>query len=207
MQSNLPENRQNQNTNWDSEILKDISFIKKHKRYPISSKTIGPTLFIGFLFIIVARFAGVGFILFNAKQTIAQYLLLVVVIISVIALILQYYRTLKFMEISNDSTLAQNKKLLIKFFQHQQLAHSQHPEAPEVLAIISKNLKTKGEHREVMLFLIDDKKILINSHFTGSKFTVTPQSKHYRQMASRLKDWLQIHASDIISEETAISKF
>src|SRR5690606_2486438 len=45
------------NTNWQNDLLKDLEYIKAHKRYKMSSKTISPTALIGLILLAAARVA------------------------------------------------------------------------------------------------------------------------------------------------------
>ncbi len=114
----------------------------------------------------------------------------------------RYLGVLKFREIKTGYHLIANIALLKKFMQVQQLAFSVHPDAPEVYQIISKNISTnKDETREVMLFIADDKRILINSHFVGN-LTISLPSRNYNEMCKRLAAWIERHKME--NADTAI---
>jgi hypothetical protein len=95
--------------------------------------------------------------------------------------------------------------LLKKFLQSQHLAFSQHPEAPEVFMILSKNLSLRGDYREVVIFITDDNQVLLNSHFTGSRFSITPPSKNYKLMARMLKEWLETNKPANTSQSLTVN--
>lgn len=63
----------------------------------------------------------------------------------------------------------------------------------------------RGDYREVMIFISDDHQILVNSHFSGDKFTVTSPSRQYKQMAGMLKSWINIHIKNGDKTTTAVS--
>lgn len=175
--------------NWENTILKDLTFIKQRGRYPVSKRTLAPTLIIGLFFLAIARFAWVFFIV--KDNNFFVYFISAMALLTIVASVLRYIRTIRFMSIITPFFVAENRALLKKFMQAEHLAFFQHPEAPEVFQILSKNISATNEQREVMVFIADDKRILVNSHFTGQKFTLTPPSKHYRQMAKMLEDWIK----------------
>jgi len=74
------------------------------------------------------------------------------------------------------------------------LALSRLDKAPEVFQIISKNVTaSKNEIREVVIFVADDKRILINSHFVGKKAAFTYPSHHYKQMVTQLAKFVETY--------------
>lgn len=174
---------------WENKILKDLVFIKKHSRYPISKKTLAPTLFIGFAIAFILRFLFIAFM--SKDNNKGLYIILSVFVITLVVAVIRYIRTIKFTSIPTDYFVADNQPLLKKFFEEEHLAYFRHPQAPEVFQIISRSIFSNSEQREVMVFIADDKRILINSHFTAQKFSIVPSSKHYRSMARMLKKWIE----------------
>lgn len=174
--------------NWEDGILKDLSFIKKHSRYPVSKKTLAPTLFIGIALLFIARF-GWAALTFKNNDYIF-WVILVLAILTAVATSVRYLRTIRFIKIHTPFFVSDNQLLLKKFMESEHLAYYRHPHAPEVFQILSKNISATGEQREVMVFIADDRRILVNSHFTGQKFNIVPPSKHYHQMAKKLSQWL-----------------
>jgi hypothetical protein len=75
--------------------------------------------------------------------------------------------------------------------------------------IISRNLDAdpNREFREVMVFIADDQQILINSHFTGSKFSITPPSRNYRKMSKMLQQWLDKHINKSNITDVSVQQF
>jgi hypothetical protein len=174
---------------WENRILKDLSFIKKHSRYPISRKTLAPTLFLGIFVLFIARFGWAALTFKNNDYVF--YFIITLLLITIVVTTIRYLSSIRFATIHTPFFVQENQLLLKKFMEAEHLAYSRHPEAVEVFQIISKNISFNSEQREVMVFIADDKRILVNSHFTNQKFSIMPPSKHYRQMAKKLHQWLQ----------------
>ena len=174
--------------NWENAILKDLSFIKKNLRYPITAKTLAPMLvLIAFLLLSLWLVWSTVFVDTNNKSSI---LILLPVTIAIWVSVMKFIRTLRFQNIRSPYTLLENIKAIEYFLKSQQLAFSQIPDSPEVFYIISKNISPKGDKREIMFFIADEKRILVNNHFTGRNLLLNPGSGHSRQMAARLEKWL-----------------
>jgi hypothetical protein len=180
---------------WDS-LVADLAFIKKHLRYPIGRKTMAPLLMIGIILAIMSRMFAFVFFAAHAHQYIFSHPQVIVVfaILLFCIFIVWYIQLLRFVSIQTPYTLAGNMQLLQQFLSSQNLAFARHPKAPEVFQIMSKNMNEfKGEQREIMIFIADDKRILVNSYFIQKGFSITPTTRHYRQMANRLRNWVKIH--------------
>ncbi len=117
---------------------------------------------------------------------------MVFVVLGIFGVANSYYNILRFKSIRTPFFANENMRLVEEFLRSQQLNLYRHPQAPEVFQILSRPLGNT-EQREVMIFIANDKCILINSHFINTKWTISPQSRNYRNMASRLKEWLKIH--------------
>jgi hypothetical protein len=118
----------------------------------------------------------------------------------------RYIQTLRFVSVHTPYDMAQNMHLVQQFLGAMHLAVFQHPEAPEVIQIISSNIHRSGdrpEQREVMVFIADDKRILVNSHFTNTRFTLVQSAGNYKKMAAGLQKWVD---KSIKNNDTAISR-
>ncbi len=188
--------------NWENAILKDLSFIKQKLRYPFSSKTIAPSLIIAFG-LTLGLWLTWSTLVANSNKGMT-FFVLGLVIITITSSVVKFIRVLRFRIVDSPFFLNENINALRHFFRSQQLAFSQHPSAPEVFSIISRAIGSSGDKREVMFFIADEKRILINSHFTDQKFTLTPPSGHSRQMAKRLQKWLATYNAPV---DSAITPF
>lgn len=182
------------NADWDNELVSQLSFIKKHLRYPLNKTTLAPTLLFLLLTGLIMR---VGFASYSLRHShgtgLLSYLLALLILLPVGFSIYRYIQTIRFVSVPTPFGAAQNMQLIQQFLKAMHLAVFQHPDAPEVFQIISKNIRASGlkdEQREVMVFIADDNRILLNSHFTGSGFTLIPSAGNYRKMAEGLKKWL-----------------
>lgn len=178
------------NADWGSKIIKDLAFIKKKKRYPLTVRAIVPLSTLLFLSLLYGSFIGRVNLTRSGTPQLLGILMIALISITALTSIYNIRQTFSFSRIATPYQLQVNMNLLQKFLQSQHLAFSQHPEAPEVFMILSKNLSIRGDYREVVIFIVDDNQVLLNSHFTGSRFTITPPSKNYKLMARMLKEWL-----------------
>jgi hypothetical protein len=181
--------------NWENRLLNDLAFIKKHGRYPLNKRTLAPSFAMFFLVALLARFC-VPLLLMRKANHITMYIVVLITLIGIIASLYRYYSTIRFKRITTKFFLTENQKLLQKFLESQHLAYTHHPNAPEIFMILSKNLSLRGDEREIMIFITDDKQILVNSHFTGNKFTINPPSKQYKEMANMLQRWINTYINN-----------
>ena len=194
----IPENN-NQEKKWDNKILNDLAFIKKHLRYRLNKKTILP-----FISLFAAAFYFIRMIwmlMFQQQKMSAGmgWFLIALIALLICNIVYKYRQILKFTAVPAPFTADENIKLVNEFLLSQQLVTYRLPGAPEVYQIASRPLGfSKNDMREVMVFIADDNRILINSHFTNTKFSLLPPSRNYKKMANRLKEWLKIyHPHDI----------
>jgi hypothetical protein len=176
---------------WDDKLLNELVFIKKHLRYPFSRKTLPSVLFLTGLLFLFLRMLWVMVFISNKLKVAAWWLLLGVLVLIVAISLYQYMQVLRFKVIATPYAVAENMKLVNDFLLSQQLAIYQLPGAPEVSQIASRPVGYgKHEQQEVMIFIADDKRILINSHFTKTKF-MEPPSRNSKKMAKMLNQWIQ----------------
>jgi hypothetical protein len=186
----------NEGPQWNNKLLEDLVFIKKHGRYPLSKKTIPSAILLAVFVYLGSRMILTVMIISHKSNLATTWLIAAFLGISFISIILRYWRTLHFKTIPTPFFADENRKLIDEFLRSQQLNVYRHPNAPEVLQILSRALGN-SQQREVMIFIADDKRILINSQFINQKWTLNPQSRNYRLMANRLREWLKIHYPNI----------
>jgi hypothetical protein len=178
---------------WESQLVQDLSFIRKHRRYPFRRMTLMPlaasTLIIGLFIRFVAGAMVVGHMK-SVNWTLVFALFLMAVPTAVA--FRRYIDLIRFYTVPTSFFLAENMSLLQQFLEEQRLVVFRHPEAPEVFQIISRNISAIGDEREVLIFIADDKRILVNSHFTSSRkrFRLFSAPTHHLQMVRELKNWL-----------------
>jgi hypothetical protein len=176
---------------WQSSLLTDLAFIRKHLRYPLSKKTLPSLLVLSALLFLVFRLGFITVLLSKAHNALVFWFLIGLVGVTVAVTTYRYWAMLRFSVIATPFFVAENSKLLEAFLMAQQLRLYRHPDAPEVYQIMSRPLgNTRNEQREVMIFIVDDKRILINSHITGQRFAISGPSGNSRKMAHQLADWL-----------------
>ena len=189
-------------SHWENPLLNDLSFIKKHLRYPVNRRTIFSVLGILGAGIFLVSFCclyfnGIFSHAADAKTPTNKLfvsIIMLVPIFTVLTLIYRRIQNLRFISISNDYYVQDNIVLLQQFLEHRQLAFYHHPNAPEVFQIASRVLDPQYELREVMVFIADDKRILLNNHFTsslGNKNMQAVTSNEHRKMAKALRLWMK----------------
>jgi hypothetical protein len=176
---------------WHSSLLADLTFIRKHLRYPLSKKTLPSLLVVSALLFLVFRLGFITVLLSKAHNAAVFWFLIGLVGVTVGVTIYRYWAMLRFTVISTPFFMAENKRLLETFLVAQQLRLYRHPEAPEVYQIMSRpHGNSRNERREVMIFIVDDKRMLINSHIAGQRFAINGPSDNSREMAHQLAAWL-----------------
>jgi hypothetical protein len=191
---------------WNSEIAGQLGFIKKHLRYPIGIKTMWPAILLstmlpafGFIIYLTLTTKSTG----NHKPVWLMLLFMCIMLIPGINTARRYMQTLRFIAVPARRSLAENLLLLQQFLLANHFAIGRHPELPEVFQIISKSISALQDEREVVIFIADDHRILVNSHFTQSRFKAPIGSPHCRQVAKMLADWIGQNASG----ETGLQTF
>ncbi|HXS35884.1 MAG TPA: hypothetical protein VN721_04245 [Flavipsychrobacter sp.] len=180
---------------WNKKLIEDLAYIKKHKRYPLNKRT--RTILV--LKLIPAVFLVALILWLNVivpatthKNLYFTYFLTILYIPTIVSLF-RYPKTLKFINIPTPFFSYENQQIIEKFLEIQNLIIYRHPNAPDVFQIVSKSMNNRKDIREVMIFIADDKQILINSHFTTSGFSLMPATRHYEIMGKKLKEWLTIY--------------
>lgn len=176
---------------WDNSLVNDMAYIKKHLRYPMRFKTLKPVLLWAALLMLMTSIVAAAYMAGDTRKM--PYFIFVINMISALGMAVRYILTLRFQEVKTGLFVQQNSAILESFLKAQQLLVFRHPEIPEVYQILSRNLYRAGnsEKREVIIFIADDKRILINSHFTETGFVTPPGGRHHKQMAGKLKEWIK----------------
>jgi hypothetical protein len=191
-----------ESAHWQSPLLHDISFIKKHLRYPVNKMTIWPLLSIlGIAFWCIAIFSLI-FILSTDKikrsgitMDMMGGLIAIALFLSVfIALLYRRVQNFKFISIKSNFTELDNITLIRQFLTKQNIAFYHKSDAPEVFQISSRILDVQYGQREIMVFIADNNRILLNSHFTstiGDRGIKEITTSAHKKMAEDLKKWLK----------------
>lgn len=202
---------QGSKADWENDLVNDLSFIKEKKRYPLGKKTLKPA---GLAAVFIALTGRVAMLLLVTKNSSkmsmwAEWLIGGLLAWLILLVFYQYYKMLKFDTIKTKYALTRNADLLKQFFAANNLAYTRHDNAPEVFMIISRNLNANPDkdYREVMVFIADDKQILVNSHFTGSKFSIAPPSRNFKKMSKELSGWIDRQIEHADSKDISIKTF
>lgn len=179
-----------ENPLWNERLVRDIVFIKKHMRYPINTRTVVPALFLGAL-IGLSLWLFLPY-LFNSPRSsnAGTYVVVALVLIPMLLGAYRYLQTLKFISVPCPLSGLENIRLMQKFLADEHLVSFRHPEVPGIFQIVSRDLGRGNDQREILIFIADDQRILLNSHFTGPGYKMVPSSGSCKQMAKTLKAWL-----------------
>lgn len=177
---------------WNRKIVSQLVFIREHLRYPLDLKNVTPILLmlpaIGALALLPL------FITSNSNRS-SRWLIPVVMLAICCAALLamfRYLQTLRFTAVTSGKTLGENIILVEQFLTAGHFAFARHPEAPEVYQIISRSISALQGEREVVVFIADHRRILINSHFTRNRLKAQVGAPHHKEMARMLTAWLQL---------------
>lgn len=194
-----------ENSNWENQLIEDLSFIKKHLRYPLRRMTLMPLISAGAISIYFFR--TIVMVAFFQKNHHFNFIILLIVILMSLPVFMalrRYLDIIKFTPVATTLFLADNIKLLERFLKEQHFVVFKHPDAPEIFQIISKNISAIGDEREVLVFIADDKRILINSHFSYSRkrFRLLSAPTHHREIIKLLRNWIKQQPS----QDTGLTK-
>jgi hypothetical protein len=183
---------------WNSKLIGQIGFIKKHLRYPINKHTARP------FFLLAAMLPGAAFMIYSGVFTriTSSYgkawlpvVLMTFFLLTGVVMARRFLKTLRFMALPARRSMAENMQIMEQFLQAHHFAIGRHPQMPEVFQVISQPIPSLKGAREVVIFIADDKRILINSHFTQGRFNTPVGATHYEQMAEMLTSFIQRHYS------------
>lgn len=175
-------------------LYEDLEFIKKTLRYPLRRALLLPLL--AWSLIIAALFFFTVFrLLADTHLSVGKHwfagLIPLVFAVPVIAGLLRYLRSLKFAVLPTGRRLAENRILLEHFLTAQQLQVVNHPMSNDIFQIVSTPVSAKTrDMRQVMVFIADEGRILLNSHFTSNGLMVAPASRLHSVMKAQLEAWI-----------------
>ena len=190
---------------WNSDLVKQLGFIKKRLRYPFSRHTAGPFI------LLAAMVPAIGFMIYTVVFTRSTssyrpiwlpFIIISILIITMIVKTWRYLKTLRFINVPAGHSLAENMLLLQQFLQAHHFAVGRHPQMPEVFQILSKNISSLNDAREVVIFIADDKRILVNSHFINGRFNAPVGVPHYLQLAKLLAEFIENQKQSVSLERT-----
>ena len=120
--------------------------------------------------------------------------------------IARYFNLIGFRAIHTSFDMAENTRVLRLFLEQHKLVTFQHPSMEGIFQIISRNISAVGEDREALVFVADDKRILVNSHYTSSRkwFRFLSPPTHEKEIIKSFIKWLSDQErqgrSDIVSK-------
>ena len=183
---------QNSGQPWDKKIVRNLGFIRKKLRYPLSMLTVLPYLVITLMTMLIVVTLYIQGVLQNESNNnkTGPLIALSVLFITICILVKRSWNMLHFKAIPTSFYSTENQALLLRFLQSQHFAFARHPEAPEVFQIMSRSISALQDEREIIVFIADDRRILINSHFSYSRFRPSVGPSHRQQIAGMLQSWI-----------------
>jgi hypothetical protein len=189
---------------WSSNFVEEVAYIKQHLKYKPKLSRFIPAIFSG-VFLILLVILVAASVYYKAENGEPLNLFNIVMFASILVMFLgsifRYLQSLKFISIPTEHYLAENSVLIQGFLRDHHFASSRHPEIPEVFQMLSRNISAGKEDREVLIFIADDKRILINSHFTNS-WSFFPSKRHHAEISKMLKEYInnQAHTTGLMHQ-------
>lgn len=191
---------------WAGSLLSDIKTIKSKLRYPIKGKTLTPILFWSTIIVLIVTpsiyvmtLGAEG----DARPMWMKALLGTSGLFIIVMTIVRHMQALRFIAIETPYHTHENMLLVDSFLKAEHMLIFRHPEVPEIFQIQSRNKHSKvADDREIMIFIADDKRILINSHFTNSGWKANPGSRHHKEFGKMLQEYInsQSHNTGIVHQ-------
>jgi hypothetical protein len=175
---------------WDKQPTTNLQFIKSNLRYPLSFKNTASILFSLVSLVLTAVIVLLSYLYIDTNSK-SFYFFWILAIIPFIITFIRAKQALYFLPLQTNKSITENQELISKFLQQQQLMVYKHQTLPQLFQIISKPLSASSKQREVMLFIADESRILINSHYNNAGFLVITNSKLKKHMLSNFMEWLQ----------------
>lgn len=189
----------NNNTDWDNSLIRDLAYIKAQLRYRIKPSTILPVIIWASFILLMMLLVSITIYQRTSRGEHIpgiNILMAASTIILFFANIIRYLQSLKFISVHTGKYLNDNIHATDAFLKSQHILTFRHPDAPEIFQIQSRNLSAGKEDREVIIFIADDNRVLINSHFTNKGWGISPSKRHHREMAAMLKRYIQTNAGN-----------
>jgi hypothetical protein len=184
-----------ENAQWSNELITDLKFIKKNLRYRFSKKILYGSAGLGFVLLIMVRLAYLLWVIEKTKvwSNPIMWGLLITLSFLILLPVFSYTQIIKFRVISTPFYVIENQNVIQQFLKSMHLMMYPLPDAPEVFQIMSKNLSVsnKKEQREIIVFIADDKRILVNSHYSIGGFNLQPPSRNYRLIRRQLEKFVR----------------
>jgi hypothetical protein len=182
---------------WQSSIFTDLTYIKKHLRYPWKRGLRIPIVFWGSLLLLAGLFY--AFLFFTDSWTTkapgsfwevwVRYPVIWLFLIFIG--LYRYIKSLRFRIVLTGLDRIRNQEIITGFLEKKQLLVYHHPESDDIMQIVSRPLSINNDRREALVFIADENRVLINSHFTGSKgWRLTLNGRHDRKMAADLQAYI-----------------
>ena len=181
---------ENYGIHWD-DIAIELSFIKQHKRYPISKKMLLSIAAIVFILLIVSM--QLMFITFanNAEYKYLSMVILAIALLTAADRAIKLWRTLKFEELLSAKNASGNNQLISRFLAEQQILSHVHLEDSNIFMVQSREIDNDEKpQKEIMILIADNNRILINSHYSNMWWYASGPYRRSDLLSKQLAEWL-----------------
>lgn len=185
----LPKNQSSQ-PEWDNKLVANIDYIKKNLRYPLRNAALLGIVLPVMVFILfgIAIWSMYQRNVAEGKNNWVTLVIFIPMVIILARMVKRAYGTTRFITVTTGYNNTKNMEILQQFLEAQNLIVFRHPDARDVFQIISKNIDAFKDVREILVFITDDNRILINSHFTSN---LPMTARHHKEMAKMLEDYIK----------------
>lgn len=181
---------------WESSIFADLAYIRKQLRYPWKRGLSMPVVFWGVLLLLPGLFYAILLVNDTKRElpgsfleTLIHYPVIWFFIIFIA--LYRYIKSLRFDVVLTGMDRIANREIIAAFLQNKQLLVYRHPESDDIVQIVSRPLSIDDDRREALVFIADEGRVLINSHFTGARgWKLTLNRRHGRKMTADLRDYI-----------------
>lgn len=186
-----------ENFHWSNPILKDRQFIKKHHRFPLTGRIILSIFILALPILIYIGIMTLSLdIIIDGWKNLAKHpenmvyqLIFCGFLLAPLLILLKGLRSIRFKCIPAESLVSANMEQISTFLQTEQIAFYRHPDAPEVFQISSRIIDPSSQSREIMVFIADDKQILVNNHISSKKGPRLSMSFEQRKLLKKFRKW------------------
>lgn len=193
----------NNGAHWEG-LTEELEYVKQHRRYPISRKTL-PVVGVLLLLLLIATQWLLHTFTSTADNTYIQWFLLAMVLVLVVSSMARFWSMLRFVTLPTYKDAVGNSKLIAQFLKEQHINALAHPLAAHVYMVQSREIGSgKSTQKEIMIIVADNKRILINSHYANNRWYATRPRRKCGQIVKEMRIWLEanMHPTRTAAEAT-----
>jgi len=178
---------------WQDRIFKDLDYIKKNLRYPWKGSRRAPLIFWAAMILLIILLQIAYFFAYGTplRKSLAMSAWMTFILVMFSLAIIRYLKSLKFNVIKSGLPKHLNLKLTANFLDQKHLLIFHHPDCEDIMQILSRPISNESEQREVLIFIADENRILINSHFTENGWRLPNSNLHDKQITAELNQFIE----------------